>query len=97
MRGLKILLSFLQHAKTNVEKVKAAVKKNLKNSKKERIKDNIKVKKEDIDVQLTGCPVTRTRQLNLDQLIPTVGVHLCLQLEDWLRKPLTNKQKFSRY
>lgn len=45
MRGLKILLSFLQHAKTNVEKVKAAVKKNLKNSKKERIKDNIKEKK----------------------------------------------------
>lgn len=42
------------------------------------------LKKEDSDFQLTGWPITRTRQLNLDQLIPAVHVHLCLHLESWL-------------
>lgn len=37
--------------------------------------------------RLTGWPITRTRQLNLDQLIPTVRVHLCLQLEGWSEMP----------
>lgn len=44
-------------------------------------------KREDSDLQLTGWPITRTRQLNLDQLIPTVRVHLCLQLESWSKMP----------
>lgn len=43
--------------------------------------------KEKTDLQLTGWPITRTRQLNLDQLIPTVRVHLCLQLESWSEMP----------
>lgn len=45
-----------------------------------------------MDVQLTGCPVTRTGQLNLDQLIPAVCVHSCLQFEDWFKKK-TRKEK----
>lgn len=62
-------------------------------SKNGRMKWKMILKKtEDSDVQLTGCPVTRTRQLNLDQLIPALGVHLCLQLEDWLKKTHTHKQ-----
>lgn len=50
-------------------------------------------KKTKEDVQLTGCPVTRTGQLNLDQLIPALGVHLCLQLEDWFKKKYLAKKK----
>lgn len=45
------------------------------------------------DVQLTGCPVTWTRQMKLDQMIPAVGVSLCLQFENQLKWQKTHTKK----
>lgn len=53
------------------------------------------LKREDSDFQLTGWPITRTRQLNLDQLIPAVHVHLCLHLESWLE--LAHKDEYKLF
>lgn len=53
----------------------------------------IKIWKRREDRELTGCPVTRTRQLHLDQLIPALGVHLHLQLEGWLFKKTKKNPK----
>lgn len=51
------------------------------------------LKKTKEDVQLTGRPVPRPGQLNLDQLIPAVGVHLCLQFESLFQKTHARRKK----
>lgn len=50
-------------------------------------------KREDSGFQLTGWPITRPRQLNLDQLIPAVHVHLCLQLQRCSEIPHEHERK----
>lgn len=65
---------------------------NLQLSRKSLIFEKI-LKKAKEDVQLTGCPVTRTGQLNLDQLIPAVGVHLRLQFEGLYQKTPRKEKK----